>query len=59
MLPLCDERGGLIDPDRQKKIVRAVIQAFFDGYLKQEVSARERLRRAGREFSEVTLRLEE
>ncbi len=59
VLPLCDERGGLIDPDRQKEIVRAVIAAFFDGYLKQDESAREELRRAGLDFSEVTLRLEE
>ena len=55
VLPLCDERGGLIDPERQKKIVRALIADFFDGYLKQDEKARERLRRAGLDFSEVTL----
>jgi len=55
VLPLCDERGGLIDPDRQKTIVRAVIQSFFDGYLKQDAGALERLRGAGDEFTEVKL----
>ncbi len=37
----------------------AVIEAFFEASLKQDESARERLRRAGLDFSEVTLTLEE
>lgn len=59
VLPLCDERGGLIDPDRQKEIVRVVIAAFFDGYLKQDEGARKKLHGAGDDFSELTLTLKE
>ena len=55
VLPLCEERGGLIDPMRQKAIVQSIIQAFFDAYLKGEEGGLERLRGAGDEFSEVKL----
>ena len=55
VLPLCDERGGLIDEKRQKAIVQAVIQTFFDGYLKEDVSSLGRLRRSEETFSEVKL----
>lgn len=55
VLSLCGERGGLIDPERQKAIVQAVIQSFFDGYLKRDTRAQERLARAGDEFPEVKL----
>jgi len=55
VLPLCEERGGLIDPERQKTIVRAIIQAFFDAYLKDDAKARDRLRRSGEDFPEVRL----
>lgn len=58
-VPLCDERGGLIDPDRQKQIVRAVITAFFDAYLKAGAKALAKLRRSAEEFPEVTLISEE
>ena len=55
VLPLCEERGGLIDPMRQKAIVQSIIQDFFDAYLKEEESALERLRGAADEFPEVKL----
>lgn len=58
-MPLCDERGGLIDPDRQKQIVRAVITASFDAYLKGDAKALAKLRRSAEEFPEVTLVSEE
>jgi predicted dienelactone hydrolase len=55
VLPLCEERGGLIDPMRQKAIVQSIIQAFFDAYLKGEEGGLEQLRGAGDEFPEVKL----
>jgi predicted dienelactone hydrolase len=58
-LPLCDERGGLIDPDRQKEIVRAVLTTFFDAHLAGDEKARARLRRTSQLHPEVKLVFEE
>jgi len=55
VLPLCEERGGLIAPERQKAIVESITLDFFDAYLKMDAKALERLRRAGDDFSEVKL----
>ncbi|MAT93659.1 MAG: hypothetical protein CME59_13760 [Halioglobus sp.] len=54
-LPLCEERGGLIDPLRQKAIVQSVILAFFDAYLKEDGKALQQLRTADEDFDEVKL----
>lgn len=59
VLPLCAERGGLIDAMRQKAIVQSVIQAFFDAYLSGDKAGLKRLRGAGEEFPEVKLVHEE
>lgn len=55
VLPLCEERGGLIDPMRQKAIVQSVIQSFFDAYLKEDEESLKRLRGASDQFGEVKL----
>jgi predicted dienelactone hydrolase len=53
VMPGCETRGGLIDPARQQAITRAAVLDFFDGYLKRDASALERLRGLHREFKEA------
>ncbi|MCH2172445.1 hypothetical protein MK489_16835 [Myxococcota bacterium] len=53
--PLCAQRRPLIDPERQKVIVRTALEAFFDGYLKNDARARAQLGAMGGNFEEVTL----
>ena len=56
--PLCAARRPLIDPARQKEIVRHALLAFFDAYLKEDAGALARLGAIGETFAEVTLRQE-
>lgn len=56
--PMCAERRPLIDPARQKEITRHALLAFFDGYLKDDAEALERLRAIGATFDAVTLKQE-
>ena len=56
--PMCAERRPLIDPARQKEITRHALLAFFDGYLKDDAEALERLRAIGATFDSVTLQQE-
>ena len=53
--PMCKERRALIEPARQKAIVRYALAAFFDAYLKGDPSALERLGAIDEVFEEVTL----
>ena len=56
MLPsMCAERRPLIDPARQKEIVRYALRAFFDAYLKSDAKALARIGSMGETFEEVTL----
>ena len=56
--PMCAERRPLIEPARQKEITRHALLAFFDGYLKDDAEALERLRAIGATFDAVTLQQE-
>jgi len=56
--PMCSQRRPLIEPARQKEIVRQALQAFFDGYLKGDSAALARIETIGQRFDEVTLRSE-
>ena len=56
--PMCDERRPLIDPGRQKEIVRHALLAFFDAYLKDDADAHARLGAIAETFEEVALRRE-
>ena len=58
-VPGCELRGGLIDPARQQAITRDALLAFFDGYLKGEVRALNRLRGLGKTYREVDVRFED
>ena len=55
VLPMCAERRPLIDPARQKTIVRHALLAFFDAYLKDDAEALSRIGSIGKTFDEVTL----
>lgn len=52
---LCAERRPLIEPARQKGIVRHALLAFFDAFLKGHADARERLESIGEVYDDVTL----
>lgn len=56
--PICAERRALIQPARQKEIVRYALLAFFDAYLKGDSDALERIGSIDDAFGEVTLRRE-
>lgn len=56
--PMCSQRRALIQPSRQKEIVRQALHAFFDGYLKGDADALARIGSIGERFDEVTLRRE-
>ncbi|MFP8874996.1 MAG: hypothetical protein VCB42_10865 [Myxococcota bacterium] len=56
--PMCAERRPLIDPARQKVIVRHALTAFFDAYLKGRTDALSRIGAIGETFDEVTLHQE-
>lgn len=56
--PMCAERRELIDPARQKTIVRYALGAFFDAYLKGDSEALERIDSIGDAYDEVTLHRE-
>ena len=55
---MCEERRPLIDPGRQKEIVRHALLAFFDAYLKDDADAHARLGAIAETFEEVALRRE-
>ena len=55
ILPMCAERRALIDPARQKEIVRHALLAFFDAYLKGDAAALARIGSVDETFEEVTL----
>lgn len=58
-IPGCEERGGLTTMDRQQEIIRSAIRSFFDGYLKNDLGARVRMRGLANEFAEVGLLMSE
>ncbi len=54
--PLCAKRRPLIEPARQKEIVRYALRAFFDAYLKRDAGALARIGSVDDTFEEVVLR---
>lgn len=56
--PLCAKRRPLIEPARQKEIVRYALLAFFDAYLKSDAEALARIGSVDEVFKEVVLRRE-
>lgn len=54
-IPGCEERTALIEPARQKQIARAALTDFFDGYLKGDEAALQRLRELGKAYPEAEL----
>lgn len=56
--PMCAERRALIEPARQKTIVRYALWAFFDAYLKGDANALGRIDSIDDAFDDVTLRRE-